>query len=147
MTNYRQYQLKIVKAELERKQSTCKLASESPAVEKVNLICFLVHMSKQGSEEWGVAGGGGGRQYFALLPCLSVVQAARSLCNRVSLFVRTLAGLREQPLSDSASHVCFWWTGKLSQVLLLFSIDSVRRGVHGVRRWAGGWQSDSESDF
>lgn len=88
MTNYRQYRWRTVKAELDRKQATCELNAESCfAVEKKNnLICLLLHMSKQSSEEWGVAGGGGGRG-VSILHSSPVCQ----LCRRLWAFVTTSA--------------------------------------------------------
>lgn len=126
MTNYRQYRWRTVKAELDRKQATCELNAESCfAVEKKNnLICLLLHMSKQSSEEWGVAGGGGGRG-VSILHSSPVCQ----LCRRLWAFVTTSACCQDsdwrmggktvtETQSDSASHVWFWREGrKTGQVL------------------------------
>lgn len=138
MTNYRQYRWRTVEAELDWKQATCELNAESCfAVEKKNnRICFLLHMSKQSSEEWGDCcwRRRGRGQYFALLSCLSVVQAPLSLCNHVSLLSRLRLAhgaeklwpkprVTQLPMSGSDGKA-----GKLAKCW-----RRVRRRVYGVR--------------
>lgn len=138
------------------KNFTCKLAL---LYRRKNLIYFLLHMSKQSSEEWGVVGRRwrswrGGGVFFSRLSCLSVVQAARSLWNLVG----GLSGLRlarrgktvteKKPLGDSASHACLWRQGrKTGQVPFLFLIQERGGECMGAREASSGWQSDFWGSF
>lgn len=146
MTNYRQYNWSIVKAELDSKPSTCKLAVESIAVEKEK--SNLLPPSRVTTGQWGVGGCWKSRRRGKAVFCSPACQ----LCRQLGAFATTSACWRD---SDwPAGENCDWNPKWLSFTCLLlmggqenwpsaafaFSPECerrVRRRGFGARRWAG----------